>query len=267
MARASLHPERGSPNDPGPAPERPPHRTSRAVPHVGSPGVVVGVDVIGALSLGAEADAVLLLEPGIGDFIYPGTTIFRVDERGTAVEDARLHDLVLVDRERTFEQDPAFGFRLLVDMANAALSPAVNDPTTAVQVLDELSDLLRTIADRRLRGSVSDDEGTPRLYYLAPSWEDYLGLACDEIRHYGADQPQIARRMKAMGGRGCTCGSWIVTSIIHRLRNWDLSPKLCAASWIPAGVLRSRSMTNFIRPSSVCENAPNFDRIISSVVP
>ena len=150
------------------------------------------------MQLAADADAVLLLELGVGDFIYPGSTVLRIDERGGKLNDDRLRELVLVDRERTFEQDPAFGFRLLVDMASAALSPAVNDPTTAVQVLDELAELLRMLSDRRLRGSISDREGTPRLYYLAPSWEDYVGLACDEIRHYGADQPQIARRMKAM---------------------------------------------------------------------
>jgi uncharacterized membrane protein len=130
--------------------------------------------------------------------VYEGSTLFRLDDRDSPIEDARLSRLVQTGSERTFEQDPQFGFRLLVDMANAALSPAVNDPTTAVQALDELEELLRMLAPRRIRPASRDAAGAARLYYASGSWEDYVALACNEPRHCGADQPQVARRMRAM---------------------------------------------------------------------
>ena len=83
-------------------------------------------------------------------------------------------------------------------MANSALSPAVNDPTTAVQVLNGIDGLLRVLAPRRLgEASFQSGEGAPSLYYRAQSWDDFVGLACNEIRHYGADQPQVSGRMIA----------------------------------------------------------------------
>ncbi len=194
---AELYPERGSPGDPGREPERPAEAETRRVTHARDPGVVIGVDIAGALRLASAADSVLFLEPAIGEFVHRGSTLFRLDDRDSPVEDARLRELVQTDSERTFEQDPEFGFRLLVDMANSALSPAVNDPITAVQVLD---DLLRMLAPRRLQGAMRGVAGAPRLYYAPASWEDYVGLACNEPRHYGADQPQVARRMRAMLG-------------------------------------------------------------------
>ena len=52
--------------------------------------------------------------------------------------------------ERTFEQDPKYAIRLLVDIAIKALSPAINDPTTAVQALDQIEDLLLRLGQRHL---------------------------------------------------------------------------------------------------------------------
>ena len=195
---AELYPERGSPGDPGRAAERPDEAETRAVTHAREPGVVIGVDVAGALRLASAADTVLFFEPAIGEFVHTGSTLFRLDDRETPIADAELRELVQTGSERSFEQDPQFGLRLLVDMASSALSPAVNDPTTAVQALDELDDLLRMLAPRRLQVALRGVGGAPRLYYAPASWEDYVGLACNEPRHYGVDQPQVARRMRAM---------------------------------------------------------------------
>ena len=148
--------------------------------------------------MAAAAGSDLYFEPAIGQFVHPGSVLFRIDGRAGPIDDDRLRRLAVIGKERTFEQDPAYGFRLLVDMANSALSPAVNDPTTAVQVLDEIDDLLRMLAPRRLQGAFQSGEGAPWLCYRAQSWDDYVGLACSEIRHYGADQPQVSRRMRAM---------------------------------------------------------------------
>ena len=101
--------------------------------------------------------------------------------------------------ERTFEQDPQYPIRLLVDIAIRALSPAVNDPTTAVQALDQIEDLLRRLSHRSLgSGAYPDKHGEPRLFLPHPSWDDFLSLSFDEIRFCGATSVQVMRRMKAL---------------------------------------------------------------------
>src|SRR5262249_8104717 len=87
----------------------------------------------------------------------------------------------------------------LVDIASKALSPAINDPTTAVLVLDEIHHLLRRVGERRLdTGHVQDAAGQLRLVYRTPDWEDFVLLGVTEIRHFGCESIQIARRLRAM---------------------------------------------------------------------
>ena len=107
--------------------------------------------------------------------------------------------MVAVGVERTIEQDPAFAVRIMVDVAIRALSPAVNDPTTAVQVLDHLEDLLRLVGQTDL-----SDRGAPlermRSGLVIPvrRWVDYLTLSVTEIREYGNTSIQVVRRLRAM---------------------------------------------------------------------
>ena len=104
-----------------------------------------------------------------------------------------------IGSERTFEQDPKYAIRLLVDIAIRALSPAINDPTTAVQALDEIQDLLLRLGRRRLEiGAVRCSDGALRLVISYPTWEGFLRLAFDEIRFCGATSVQVMRRMKAL---------------------------------------------------------------------
>ena len=85
-----------------------------------------------------------------------------------------------------------------MDIAIRALSPAVNDPTTAVQALDQITDLLRRLGSCQLRiGRIKDEQGILRLTFPTPTWEDYLSLAFDEIRIYGATSVQVVRRLRA----------------------------------------------------------------------
>lgn len=101
--------------------------------------------------------------------------------------------------QRSMQQDLSFGIRRLVDIAERALSPGVNDPTTAVQVLDQLHDLLRQMAVGRDSYPVRyDASGVARLVMRDRTLPDYLDLALDEIAHYGADSLQIPRRIDEM---------------------------------------------------------------------
>jgi uncharacterized membrane protein len=97
------------------------------------------------------------------------------------------------------QQDPAFGFRQLVDIAEKALSPAVNDPTTATQALDRIHDLLRRVARAPVpTGHQRDDDGVLRLVTRVATWDEMVALACDEIRAYGGASHQVQRRMRTM---------------------------------------------------------------------
>jgi len=99
----------------------------------------------------------------------------------------------------TIDQDPRFVFRILVDIASKALSPAINDPTTAVLALDQIEHLLLVVGRRDLdKGQVSDREGTLRLRYHTPDWSDFVMLAVSEVRQFGAGSIQVGRRLRAM---------------------------------------------------------------------
>ena len=109
--------------------------------------------------------------------------------------------MVVLGAERTIEQDPAFAIRIMVDIADKALSAAINDPTTAVQVINYLGEALRMIGTADVSELFRFEGGTEgRRGVVIPvrSWEDYLALATTEIREYGASSIQVMRRMRAM---------------------------------------------------------------------
>ena len=81
--------------------------------------------------------------PSVGDFVGKDEPLFALYGGAAAIDDDKLRDAVLFGAERTMEQDPAFSFRIVVDIALKALSPAINDPTTAVLAIDQLHRLLR----------------------------------------------------------------------------------------------------------------------------
>jgi uncharacterized membrane protein len=139
------------------------------------------------------------LVPYVGDAALEDTPLLRVLGTGAPVSEERLKAAIRFGAERTFDQDPKYAIRLLVDIAIKALSPAINDPTTAVQTLDEIEDLLIRLGRRRLEiGEFCDKSGHVRLVITFPNWDDFLRLALDEIRFYGATSIQVMRRMKAL---------------------------------------------------------------------
>ena len=107
--------------------------------------------------------------------------------------------MIALGEERTFDQDPAFALRMMVDIANRALSPAVNDPTTAVQVLDHIGEVLgligRTDLDARTKLVGADEPAA--VVMVTRRWEDYVTLGFTEIREFGASSVQIMRRLRA----------------------------------------------------------------------
>jgi uncharacterized membrane protein len=115
------------------------------------------------------------------------------------VDAERLRELAAFGTERTMEQDPMFAFRILVDIAAKALSPAINDPTTAVLAIDQLHRLLGRVGLQDLRDEeISDGTGQLRVIFRTPNWEDYVHISFREIRQFGSGMLQIARRQRAM---------------------------------------------------------------------
>ena len=162
------------------------------------PGVVLGIDESDLVRLAQRYGCVLELVPTVGDYVVHGGAVFRVYEGTEVVPSRAVLAHVGLGPERTLFQDTAFGIRQLVDMAEKALSPAVNDPTTAVQSLDRIHDLLRRLVTRPLSsGRYADEHGALRLVVPQVTWDDYLHLAFDEIRHFGAGSLPVPRRMRA----------------------------------------------------------------------
>jgi len=162
-------------------------------------GVVLAFDMAGLLETARRTNCLIELVPQVGDFITYGDPLFRVRQGGEMITDHQLNQAVAIGPERTMEQDPGFAFRIIVDIAAKALSPAINDPTTAVLALDQIHRLLRVVAMRQLNtGRVYDGSGKLRLIYRTPAWDDFISLAITEIRHYGKDSIQVIRRLRAL---------------------------------------------------------------------
>ena len=173
---------------------------ARTILHCGHSGVFLAFDKEGMVETARRVDCMIELVPQIGDFLATGEGTFRLyGADANNISDGSLRNSVAVGPERLLEQDPAFGLRILVDIAIKALSPAINDPTTAVLSLDQIHRLLHLLGGRQLdTGIAQDSSGLVRLVYRTPCWEDYVTLAVTEIRLCGAESPQVTRRLQAM---------------------------------------------------------------------
>jgi uncharacterized membrane protein len=170
----------------------------QTIMYYGEPRAIAQLDLAKLVRTARHLDAVFVMARSVGDTLFDGNPLLYVHGARERVDEARLMRAVQVKPERTFQQDPKYPLRLLVDIAIKALSPAINDPTTAVQALDQIEDLLLRLGRRDLdAGYARDRTGKVRLIYPMPTWEDYLALAFDEIRHYGSGSLQVMRRLRS----------------------------------------------------------------------
>ena len=162
-------------------------------------GVVTGIGVDQLVEEAIRAGCRLELLPALGEFVPAGAPLFRVEGDSTRLDEDRLRRSLVFSLEPTLDEDVAYGVRLLVDIAERSLADSpFQDPTTAVQALDRLHDILRQLSGRPFPdGRHRDDAGEVRLIVKTMSWEAYVHLAFDEIRMAGAGSPQVSRRLKA----------------------------------------------------------------------
>lgn len=194
---ATVYPQLYDRTEEPPVLPQPPAGAASIVEHAGRSGVVLAFSQSGLVALAERSDAVIQVLPQVGDFVARGDPVFHV--RGGRVDAESLRASIAIGPERTMEQDPRFAFRIMVDIANKALSPAINDPTTAVLALDQIHSLLMNVGKRRLEpGRAHDARGQLRLYFGTPDWSDYVSLGVTEIRQYGATSMQVVRRLHAM---------------------------------------------------------------------
>lgn len=182
-----------------PAPDLGRLPVTQTLTYTGRPQVIQHIDFDELARQATAGDAVIELGVSVGDTLIECMTLLRVRGARVALDEATLLGALRVGDERTFEQDPKYAFRLLADIAIKALSPAINDPTTAVQALDQVEDLLIRLGRCELdAGSFRDARGALRVVAPFPTWVDFLRLAFDEIRYCGASSVQVMRRMNAL---------------------------------------------------------------------
>jgi uncharacterized membrane protein len=204
---------------------------TQSLVHRGQPRSIQTVDVDALVYLAKECGGIIEMVVAVGDTVVELMPVLHVFGAGQPVDEMKLRGGIAFGAERTFDQDPKYAIRLLVDIAIKALSPAVNDPTTAVQALDQVEDLLLRLGSRHLEiGKYRDRDGKLRLIVPFPTWDDLLLLAFDEIRSYGATSVQVMRRMNA-----------VVNDLIGvvpedrrpALRHWDVRLKTTIAHSFP----------------------------------
>ena len=172
---------------------------ARVVAHDGTSGIVLAVNVDRLRREAEAANGIIEFVPQVGDFVAVDEPLFNLYGGAGAIDDRVLRAAVEFGSERTMEQDPTFAFRIIVDIALKALSPAINDPTTAVLAIDQLHRMLRLVGTRHLRtDEIADAAGDLRVVFRTPNWEDFVHLAFSEIRFYGGTNLQIVRRLRAM---------------------------------------------------------------------
>jgi uncharacterized membrane protein len=137
--------------------------------------------------------------PQVGDFVAVDEPLFNLYGCKSSIDEESLRATIAFGSERTMEQDPTFAFRIIIDIALKALSPAINDPTTAVLAIDQLHRMLRKVGNRNLRtDEILDKSGQLRVICRTPNWEDFVHLVFSEIRRCGSNNLQIVRRLRSM---------------------------------------------------------------------
>jgi uncharacterized membrane protein len=171
----------------------------RVIRHQGASAIVVAVDLEALKAEAERSKGIVEFVPQIGDFVAIDDPLFNLYSGACSVDEHGLRSSIAFGSERAMDQDPTFAFRIVVDVALKALSPAINDPTTAVLAMDQLHRMLRTVGNRYLRtDELPDQSGQIRVIFRTPNWDDFVYLAFSEIRSCGSNNLQIVRRMRAM---------------------------------------------------------------------
>ncbi|MGB8719463.1 MAG: DUF2254 domain-containing protein [Desulfobacterales bacterium] len=160
-------------------------------------GYIEDVSAGALLDVARERSTILRMERGIGEFVIEGAPLVSVVDPGGLDDEttAEINAAYVISRQRTVETDAGFGIRQIVDIAMKALSPGINDTTTAVMCVDYLAAILVRLATRRIAVSPRLDQGKLRVIARGPSFESLVAEAFDQIRQNAAGNVAIMSRM------------------------------------------------------------------------
>ena len=199
--------------------------------HARKPGFLTDVNTAALISAAAKEDAVVVLRRHVGSFVVQKTVLAQVwGSDGGPLDESAVDRLskaislsVRLGRERTASQDIGFGLRQLTDIANKALSPGINDPTTGVHAIGYSASLLVELADYDLGPLVLlDDEDQPRVVLDRPEFGHFLDLAVAQPRSYGeADAHVIAGLYELLADLASVAPDEYHSLITDQLRRTD----------------------------------------------
>lgn len=183
-------------------------------------GYLQAVDAPALLRMGAARRVLVRLERAIGEFVLPGQTLAIVSPAKEVDEEiARtVRQALVLGPERTPEQDIEYGLIEISDIAIKALSAGINDPTTAQRCIDRLGHILSALGTRAHSMGVRADEARSHVYARNLSFERAVGLAFDQVRHFGCPNPSIARKLLGT-----------LATLVHLLPNHRHAPLLAQA--------------------------------------
>lgn len=173
-----------------------PERTWQAIP-AGRNGYIQCVDDAALLRWAREQKTIVRMERGVGEFVVEDATLASVALENPPEVDmlAALQGAYTISRHRTLYQDAAFGIRQIVDMALRAISPGINDTTTAVMCVDYLAAILARLASRNIPSSRRYDEGELRVLTIGPTFARLVAESFDQIRGSATGNVAILLRM------------------------------------------------------------------------
>ncbi len=147
-------------------------------------GYILSVDNAGLLYLARDKKTIVRMEQGIGDFVVRNTILASLSLEVKPDQETinALQGTFSISRYRTVEQDVAFGIRQIVDVAMKALSPGINDTTTAIMCVDYLTAILARLAPRHISSPYRYEDGELRVIAKEPGFESLLADSFDQIR-------------------------------------------------------------------------------------
>lgn len=161
-------------------------------------GYLRQIDLPDLIELAGRADGVIRLCLRPGELVRENAVVLEVWEPQTPIDPRSVLKCLDIGIDRSFEQDPLLGFRLLNDIALRAMSAAINDPASAVQAIDAIESLLTVLVRRDLAvGVVTDDSAIARVIFGDHDWEEFLAAGVNEIAETPM-LPMVRRRLRLM---------------------------------------------------------------------
>ena len=190
--------------DHGPLPPQPQPPPGALTVLVKDSGFLTWIDQSAVLATAVEEHAIVSLDVYPGSFLVAGTPMGEAwPSRGGRFDDdaaeriaGRITECIHTGFERTSAQDVGYGLRQLTDVVNKALSPGINDPTTAIHALGHISAFLCALSDRNLGAALlRDEDERVRVVAKRPDFATYVDLGISQPRRYGAADPQVLEKI------------------------------------------------------------------------